>query len=65
VIIRHEDLRAIGYCNPGARLWFNRKGLDWGEFLQHGVELEDLTGIDDAMLGHVVTQAKKRMDIGR
>ena len=33
-----QDLRDARYCLAGVRPWFRRHGLDWQDFLAHGIE---------------------------
>lgn len=58
--VLHEDLRAIKFCNRGSREFFERHGLDWSEFLRHGVDAQVLLDLDDHMALQVVEQARKR-----
>jgi hypothetical protein len=46
VTIRH--VRALYMCTRGARRWCNRYGLDWREFLRHGIPVELLRQSGDA-----------------
>lgn len=49
VIVRADDLHAVGYCNRGARAWFARHGLDWARFVADGLPAGDLEATGDAM----------------
>ena len=49
VIVRPDDLHAIGYCNRGARAWCQRYGLDWAQFVINGVPVEVIAATGDAM----------------
>lgn len=59
-IIKHEDMRAIDYCNRGARKFCERHGINWWSFLQHGVDAATVEHVDDEMLQQVIAQAKAR-----
>jgi len=59
VIITHQHLREIGYCNRGARSFCQTHGYDWQTFLEHGVPLERLLQIDDDMVRRVIEHAEK------
>ena len=60
MIVTHQDIRALGYCNAGAREFFKRHNLDWQLFMQHGVEADVLLAIDDEMAREAVAQANRR-----
>lgn len=60
MIIHHSDLRALKYCNNGAREFFNRHGLDWSEFMKNGLPEEVFTSTGDAMAIRLVEFAKER-----
>jgi hypothetical protein len=32
---------------PGAKMWFERNGLDWKEFIRNGVAMEDVIAVAD------------------
>ena len=61
LIVTHADLRALGYCNRGARTWFAYHHLDWADFLAQGIPAETLLAIDDAMATAVVKSAQQRL----
>lgn len=48
-IIRMPDLRAAKMCSSGARRFFDRHGLDWQDFLKHGVSAATLAATGDHM----------------
>lgn len=56
----HEDIRALKYCNRGAREFFERHGLDWSEFLAVGIDAQRLRQIDDAMAAMAIERAERR-----
>lgn len=59
-IIRHSDLRALGYCNRGSRALCARLGFNWQSFMQHGIDDSQLVGIDDDMVAKAREYAKQR-----
>lgn len=59
-IITHADIRALGYCNRGSREWFRRQGLDFAQFLRHGIEAATLEKIGDGMALRAVEYARAR-----
>lgn len=58
--VLHEDMRALRYCNRGARQFAERYGFDWADFLQNGVDAKLLESIDDDMVRAVLEQARRR-----
>ncbi|WP_417625907.1 hypothetical protein [Pararhodobacter aggregans] len=55
-----QDLRAARYCLAGVRPWFRRHGLDWQDFLAHGIEADRLRTTGDALVEPVITIAEQR-----
>ena len=49
MIISMNDVRACGMCSSGVRAFFERHGLDWGDFLKNGIDVETVTKTGDAM----------------
>ncbi len=60
MIITMNDVRACGMCSSGARAFFERHGLDWGDFLKHGIEAETIAATGDAMALDVVERVNGR-----
>ena len=64
-IIRIEHARSVigangqGYCSRGMRLFAARHGLDWENFVHHGIAVESVAHIDDEMLKAVIAEAEK------
>ena len=55
-----QDLRAARYCLTGVRPWFRRHGLDWQEFLDHGIDADRLRATGDALVDPVIREAETR-----
>ncbi len=55
-----RDLRAARYCLAGVRPWFRRHGLDWQDFLEHGIDAECLRATGDALVEPVIRVAEMR-----
>lgn len=62
LIVIHADMRSLGYCNRGARSWFVRHKLDWADFINQGIEAEQLLATGDAMAEAVVAVAQSRVN---
>jgi hypothetical protein len=60
VRITVQDLRAARYCLAGVRPWFRRHGLDWQEFLDHGIDADRLRATGDALVDPVLREAEVR-----
>jgi hypothetical protein len=58
VIVRMRHIREARMCSSGARAFFERHGLDWGQFLKQGIEADKLSSTGDAMALAVVEVAK-------
>lgn len=59
MMIRMEHVRAVGFCNRGAREFFKRHGLNWQEFIDHGIPEEKLIEIGDHHGLRVVEVARR------
>ena len=57
-IVLHRHCRELGYCNRGLRAWFAREGLDWADFLKHGIAADILRQKDNAMADRAVALAE-------
>lgn len=60
LIVTHADMRALDYCNRGAREWFARHGLDWSRFITEGLPATDLLATGDHLAQAVVEVASQR-----
>jgi hypothetical protein len=67
-----EHFRAVpgfgstpGFCVSGGRAWFKANGLDWREFVRHGIEIERLEAIGDCFCRAIVAHARKEATRGR
>lgn len=54
--MRH--IRHCRMCSRGTRAFFEKHGLDWTEFLKHGVLVEVLEATGDAMAKQVADAAR-------
>lgn len=59
--IIYADVRALEYCLPGVRKWFDENGMDFQDFMKNGIELSSVEHLTDAMAIRVIEQAKKRV----
>jgi hypothetical protein len=64
-IVRHCDLAASRFCNRGVRVFFERHGLDWSDFLKNGIDADLVRHIDDVMLVQALERAEQREKEGR
>ena len=62
MIVTHNDVRGMRYCNNGARKFFERHSLDWSDFVKNGVSEEQLINTGDAMALQLVEFARERVD---
>ena len=49
-----------GFCRSGARDWFRAHGLDWRDFVAHGIDADKLAATGDALALALVDWARKR-----
>lgn len=60
VLVRMVDIRKAKMCSQGARLFFEKQGLDWDSFLKKGVPAKLLEATGDAMAIQVAEVARGR-----
>jgi hypothetical protein len=60
-----RDLRDARYCLAGVRPWFRRHGLEWGDFLAHGIEADCLRATGDALVEPVIRIAEIREAVAK
>lgn len=60
MIVVRTDLDELGYCARGSRRWFARMGLDWADFVMHGIDAEILLATGDAMALRLVEHLRAR-----
>jgi len=60
MIIRIDDMRRAGHCVRGVRGWFATHGLDFRDFLENGIEADQLVATGDALAERVVKLAEER-----
>lgn len=48
-------------CSKGARLWWQRAGLDWSDFIEHGIDADALkkAAPNDARVDMVIERAAR------
>lgn len=51
-------IRAAKMCRKGTRIFFERHGFDWADFLANGIPAERLASTGDAMALQVVRIAR-------
>lgn len=57
--VRHVHMRDLGYCNRGAREFFQRHALSWPDFVEQGIDAEKLRQTGDAMAQRVIEHAER------
>lgn len=65
MIVRVHHIRNAQICMKGARTWFERHDLSWDDFLDHGLPLEQVEAIEDALAQRVAEAARQEMNNGR
>lgn len=54
------DLRALQFCNRGARQFCARHGINWQLLVTQGIDISEFDHIDDAMLKQVIAHVQRR-----
>lgn len=63
IMVRMKHLRAAGFCNREPRIFFQRQGWSWQDFLDHGIPIEIVRATNDPLALQVVAIAEA--DVGR
>lgn len=63
--IYRRHLTELHYCARGCRLFFERHGIDWSEFLRNGVPRSEFIRTGDAMALRAVELADKESARGQ
>ena len=63
MIVTIDDVRAVGLCVNGTRVWFAHHDLDFRAFLRDGCAAETLLATGDAMALRVVERARIRLGV--
>ena len=58
VTVTIDDVRAVGLCVNGTRVWFARHDLDFRAFLRDGCTADTMLATGDAMALRVVEHAR-------
>ena len=58
VTVTIDDVRAVGLCVNGTRVWFARQDMDFRAFLREGLDADTLLATGDAMALRVVEHAR-------
>jgi hypothetical protein len=63
IVVTVNDFRSSGIC-PKARLWFEKNGLDWRDFVRNGIPVSKLKAVGDQMtnIERVEAAARSRMN---
>ena len=60
-----QDIKALKFCNRGARQFFEKNGLDWSEFVRNGIDAETIRALGDEMGLKAVAEAERREQGGQ
>lgn len=61
-IITIDDIRKTGHCTRGAKLWFQKYGLDFRDFVQNGIEADVLLATGDQLAQQVVDAKRAKQE---
>ena len=62
IVVTGAHLRAARFCSRGARMWFDRHGLDYAKFLSEGLSVNVVEQTD--ALGRQVAEIARRQHAG-
>lgn len=48
----------VGFCNKQARVFCEAHGIDWADFVKHGIDAQVLIDTNDALALRVVEHAR-------
>lgn len=57
-----QDVMKAGHCASGARVWFERHGLDFRDFLKGGITVARLRELNDGFAEQVIRRKEARED---
>jgi hypothetical protein len=57
IFVNHT--RDAGLCASGCRKWFLIQGLNWSDFLEHGISAERLRATGSALCEQVIEVAER------
>jgi hypothetical protein len=60
MLVTLQDARALHYCSRGMREFCERHDRSWEDFVKNGIDTEELSKIDDAMVSKLIAQAEQR-----
>ena len=63
LVVLPRHVQSLGYClKPGAQNWIECHGLSWRMFIEKGIPVELLEGIDDYFAKKMVQLVKKEAE---
>lgn len=65
IIVKLHHLRAANLCTRGARAWFAKYNLSWGDFLEDGYPIETIEATGDAFALRVAAIAREEAAHGQ
>ena len=60
LLVTLADLRSAGLCAGGARAFAKLHGLDWADFVHHGLTPDKLRATGDGIVELMIAEADKR-----
>lgn len=61
VTITLADCRVSGlFCVEGGKMFFEKYGLDWSDFVRQGISSDILEPLDDAVANKIIKVARER-----
>lgn len=63
-IVTIDDIRKTGHCVAGIKTWFGLHGLDFRDFLDHGIPASKLIDTGDELAFEVMRKIEERKSHG-
>ena len=65
ITVKVHHVRAVGLCGSGVRAWFREHNVDYNEFLENGLPIEQVEALNDGFAEQVCAVARKEAADGR
>lgn len=59
--VREKSPRGCGWCTRGTKDWFDAHGMNFRDFLQHGLPIESLEAMDDPFAQRIAKFVREKM----
>lgn len=60
MIVTTQDCQTLGYCLKAVKPWMGQNGIDFRDFVRHGVPIERIEAIDDVLAQRACAACRER-----